>query len=151
MLLLNDHAHIHVHVAPSITSFSVSPSRFLMEGATTTLSCQFRPTDAIIVWRLNDTQISDVNSINTIPGESNLTISSFMQASSGSYECVVSNGVGGVVSDAIVLVPDPDEMDVPGTVLVYIHVHVCLHMHVYVHAYTEWRSGGCFGMFDCHS
>ena len=119
------HTHMYTHKAPRITSVTIDQSRFLSETEMRVMTCDFQPSEATVAWRLGSAILFDNEDMQiTSPsqGRSTLTTSG---ADPGEYVCVVSNSVGAVVSEAIVLVvTEGGGQDMPGT-----HTHTHTHTH----------------------
>ena len=106
-----------------MSSITIDGSRFLTTAETRTLTCNYQPANADVMWRRNNDPVPDApeSVISTSPGQSNLTITDFQQQVGNIvdlFECVVNNGVGGVVSEAIGLVEAASGTDMPGRVCV---------------------------------
>ena len=106
-----------------MSSITIDGSRFLTTAETRTLTCNYQPANADVVWHRNNDIFPETpeSVISTSPGQSNLTITSFQQQGGNAvdlFECMVNNSVGGVVSEAIGLVEAASGTDMPGRVCV---------------------------------
>ena len=115
-----------------MTSITIDGSRFLTNAETRTLTCNYQPPNADVMWRRNNDPVPDApeSQISTpSSGQTSLTISSFDQQTGNTvdlFECVVNNSVGGVVSEAIGLVEAASGTDMPGRVYVSVCMCVCV-------------------------
>ena len=116
-------SHTRKHTAPRITSFTIDGSRFLTNSDTRTLTCNYQALNSTVEWLRNNQILIDTSDsiISMSLGQSTLTVSMFEPQGgvmADLFECVVSNRVGGVISEAIGLVEAPSGTDMPGSVCV---------------------------------